>query len=176
MQEQPDFAPRTDIDTLWTKHTKALLSDMATQFKISGQPAIVNDQPFVNSPSGCYDAIVNALSVVGVSAPDILTWERDLYRIAQWDSLYFDNRFKLIPGDTIRAIFADEHRWWNYFYEQVGTSFWTFSAPIFFNDYQYALVNIRESCGGLCDFSGWYMVVRENGRWRAENEFCISIS
>lgn len=50
------------------------------------------------------------------------------------------------------------------------------SVPIFFNDYQHALVYAGESSSGLSGFGAWFVLKREDGEWVTVSEHCFWIS
>ncbi|MBK1439658.1 hypothetical protein JHJ32_06650 [Parapedobacter sp. ISTM3] len=171
--------PVTDeakVDSLLAFHSRTLFEDLAEDFSLDYRPMPVSAKPYSQAPEGCYDAILESLDKLGIKELDTLSWAIEMKRRTEWDSLFFGDKFKLVPDDTIRSIFADDSRWWGYFNEHIGPGFLRFSLPIFFNDYHYALVYASENCGGLCGYGAWMIMRREEKHWVKVDEHCFWIS
>jgi len=96
--------------------------------------------------------------------------------IKQWRKDFFDD-VTIIPSDTIKLIFGkDPFDDWNYFYEHYGSSFNSFSAPIFFRDYTFCLFYSDNSCGMLCGTGNLSLFQRKNNEWKLVKTYCEWIS
>jgi hypothetical protein len=95
--------------------------------------------------------------------------------LEKWDTKLVE-KVKIISSDTVTAIFKDRNKWWTYFYNHYGSSFNSYSAPIFLRDYTLCLFYSDNSCGGLCGSGRITLFKKEQGIWRPIKSFCESIS
>jgi hypothetical protein len=73
---------------------------------------------------------------------------------------------RLIPKDTITAIFSRKHRdGWSYFYSHYGPGFHSIGCPLFLRDYSWCLCYISHHCGWLCGDGQLALYKKEGGRW-----------
>ncbi|MDX1937857.1 MAG: hypothetical protein SFU21_12115 [Flavihumibacter sp.] len=84
--------------------------------------------------------------------------------ISLWDQFNFPHSFT-ISQDTVTAIFKDINRGWNYFRNTYGSSFNSFTIPIFFRDNKLCAFYYDNSCGGLCGEGVFAIYRQENKHW-----------
>jgi len=165
-------------DSVWVHETRGLMEALAQMTQPPNRrPIPVNTDPGdYPMPEICHELIFEALSGLGVADRDVQAWEAERKRIVQWDSRFFGDGFQLVPADTIQAILKERVVGWLRFYEEIGYGFMTFSPPVFFSDYQYALIYASENCGFLCGSGTWYVLKREDDQWIIVNRQCNWIS
>jgi hypothetical protein len=95
--------------------------------------------------------------------------------IKKWDKKLV-SKLKIVRSDTITTIFKDKNKGWNYFYKHYGRRFYTFSEPIFFNDFNFCLFESGYSCGGLCGSGQISLYKKEEGQWKFLKSFCEWVS
>jgi hypothetical protein len=83
---------------------------------------------------------------------------------AFWDSIDIPNSLA-IPSDTITAIFKDRERSWKYFREKYGSSFNTFTMPVFFRKKQLCAFYYEHECGDRCSSGVLAIYRKEKGHW-----------
>lgn len=83
---------------------------------------------------------------------------------AFWDSIDIPNSLA-IPADTITAIFKDRERGWKYFREKYGSSFNTFTIPVFFRKEQLCAFYYEDECGNRCSNGVLAIYRKEKGHW-----------
>jgi hypothetical protein len=73
---------------------------------------------------------------------------------------------RLIPKDTITAIFSRKHRdGWSYFYGHYGLGYHRFGCPLFLRNYTRCLFYSGHHCGWLCGDGQLALYKKEGGRW-----------
>jgi len=73
---------------------------------------------------------------------------------------------RLIPDDTITAIFSTKHRdGWSYFYRHYGPGYHSFGCPLFLRNYTWCLFYSGHHCGWLCGDGQLALYKKEGGRW-----------
>jgi hypothetical protein len=73
---------------------------------------------------------------------------------------------RLIPKDTITAIFSQKHQdGWSYFYGHYGPGFHSIGCPLFLRDYTWCLCYVSYHCGWLCADGQLALYKKEGGRW-----------
>ena len=81
-----------------------------------------------------------------------------------WNGISIPNSLTILQ-DTIKAIFKDRKRGWNYFYSNYGRSFNSFTIPIFFRNNQLCAFYYDNICGGLCGEGVFALYRREKDHW-----------
>lgn len=82
-----------------------------------------------------------------------------------WTDGLLDNS-KMIPQDTIDAIFKDRTKRWEYFYNKYGGGgFYSFSRPIFIRNNSICFFYREYSCGDLCASGELALYVNKKGKW-----------
>ncbi len=81
-----------------------------------------------------------------------------------WNNIQISNA-KSISRDAIDDIFKDRNKGWQYFYKNYGSSFSSFSLPIFFRKKNLCAFYYDNSCGGLCGGGGFDIFKKVNGKW-----------
>ncbi len=82
---------------------------------------------------------------------------------------------RIMSSDTIRSIFNDRSKGWNYFYKNIGWSINRFSLPIFFNK-KYCLFYSGNTCGGLCGEGSWKLYRKDGEFWFVIKSYCNWVS
>jgi hypothetical protein len=73
---------------------------------------------------------------------------------------------RLIPKDTITAIFSRKHRdGWSYFYGHYGLGYHSLGCPLFLRNYTWCLFYSGHHCGWLCGDGQLALYKKEGGRW-----------
>ena len=108
-----------------------------------------------------------------VSDTLILTKEEKLYILSElkkqsdtnlWNQLQIPNS-KLIPLDTLTAIFKDITKGWNYFSKVYGKNLYNCSIPIFFRNNQYCIFYNHTTCGIKCGEEKFAIYKRKKSTW-----------
>jgi len=87
--------------------------------------------------------------------PVFRTWTQDMVEGA-----------RLIPKDTITAIFSTKHRdGWTYFNLHYGRGYHSFGCPLFLRNYTLCLFYSGHHCGWLCGDGQLALYKKEGGRW-----------
>jgi hypothetical protein len=81
-----------------------------------------------------------------------------------WNEMDIPNSLT-IPQDSITAIFKDRKRSWDYFHKIYGSSFNSFTIPVFFRNNQLCAFYYEYSCGGLCGEGVFAIYRREKNQW-----------
>lgn len=142
----------------------------------SKKPYLLDSKPFAFEYLECIDAIkydtlhFTRSEIIEIEkqakTPKIKNWTKDLLKQAT-----------LVNHDTIKNIFADfKNKHWRYFRKNYGSSFNTYSAPIFLRNYTYCLFYFSNSCGGLCGGGSMVLYKKENGEWKSVDKYCMWIS
>jgi hypothetical protein len=73
---------------------------------------------------------------------------------------------RLIPKDTITAIFSRKHQdGWSYFYSHYGRGFHSIGCPFFLRGYTWCLCYVSYHCGWLCADGQLALYKKEGGHW-----------
>ncbi|ANI88083.1 hypothetical protein A9P82_01385 [Arachidicoccus ginsenosidimutans] len=86
--------------------------------------------------------------------------------ITKWTKTLLPDVSTIISRGSISNIFQDNTKGWNYFYKQYGYGYYSFSAPVFFNNYSSCLVYITHHCGWLCGDGGLYLYGKKKDKWQ----------
>lgn len=97
--------------------------------------------------------------------PSLTKWSKDLF-----------TTIKIISKDSIDLIFKDNSKWWPYFHKNIGSSFNSFSIPIFLRNYTYCLFYSDNHCGGECGDGKLTLYKMENNKWVEIQSYCNWIS
>ena len=136
---------------------------------------ILSDKPFSFE---YFDCIKELLSDTTIYTKDeiLLIKSKANPSLTRWTKEFFIN-IKIISSDTIASIFKDNSKWWDYFHKHVGTSFNTFSVPIFFRNDTYCLFYSDHHCGGLCGGGRLTLYKKENNKkWTEIRFYCLWVS
>jgi hypothetical protein len=96
-------------------------------------------------------------------------------KIKFWSSPMF-SKVKMMDSKTIDSVFNDRSKGWKYFHENIGQSFNSFSAPIFFRNYSYCIFYFDNSCDNLCGGGQLILYKKQNGKWKNIQSYCNWVS
>ena len=137
---------------------------------------LVDSKPFEFENYNCIDQIKN--DTITFSKGEIIELEKQIKapRIKKWSNSLLKHG-KLVEHDTIKNIFSDfKTKHWPYFRKNYGTSFNTYSNPIFLRNYTLCLFYSSNSCGGLCGEGYIKLYKKTNGKWEPAKTYCYWIS
>lgn len=95
--------------------------------------------------------------------------------IHYWTNQLFP-KIKIVNSGMIRKIFENKSQSWEYFFQHVGHRINYFSAPIFFNNYNYCLFYSEYHCGFLCAYGSLILHKKEGSNWTEVKSYCTWIS
>lgn len=142
----------------------------------------LNDSSFIleNEPSSFdnFDCLKEAINDTTLfSKHEISTIEQQSKHplIKFWTNSLIPN-IKIVNTDTVRNIFKDNTKGWEYFYKHIGPSVNGFSAPIFLKHFNYCLFYSDYNCGELCGEGHLAVYKKEKDKWIALKSYCNWIS
>lgn len=136
---------------------------------------LLADKPDMNEINGCTKMLFRDTALFTPEVQETILSQISAPLLTKWDTTLLQN-VRIISSDTIQAIFKDRKKWWSYFYKQYGSGFNTYSAPIFFRDYNFCLFYSGHSCGGLCGGGHVILYKKEGGTWKQYRYYCDWIS
>ena len=101
--------------------------------------------------------------------------EKKYPSVAKWDPSFFP-AIKIMNSDTLTSIFKRGAGGWTYYYNYYGSSFHSFSMPIFLRNDNYCIFYDDYDCGLLCGKGQLVLYKLIDGQWVELKRFCDWIS
>jgi hypothetical protein len=143
--------------------------------KIKDTAFILSDKPATDD--GCIK-VVAADSFFSSEESKWIT-QKEYPQVAQWTSSMFPGKHLFNP-DPVYELFAKKGDGWAFFYKNIGhgigSSFYSFSMPVFLRDYTYCIFYYDVKCGWLCGDGHMTLYKKEDGKWIRVKHYCQWIS
>ena len=136
---------------------------------------ILDEKPFEYEYFDCVEQLISDSITFNDSERKYIESEIQKNKLQKWSNELVKNA-KIISNDTIKKIFSERSKGWNYFKKNIGEDFSTYSAPIFLRDNKYCLFYFSKSCGSLCGRGMLMFYKFENGKWKSVKSYCTWIS
>ena len=136
---------------------------------------ILDEKPFQYEYFDCVQELKNDTITFNDKEIKYIESEIKKNKLQKWKNDLVINA-TIISNDTIKKIFNDKSKGWNYFRKNIGQDFTTYSAPIFLRDNKYCVFYYSKSCGSLCGRGMLVLYKFENEKWKAVKSYCTWIS
>jgi len=142
--------------------------------KLSDTNFILSDKPSTFEYFNCLDQVIVDSGFLTKNELAIIKGRK--YPVVQkWTKRFFKN-IKIVSSDSIAANFKNLATGWESFNRKFGSSFNTFSSPIFFRNDNYCLFYSDHCCGELCGEGRLSLYKKEKGKWIMEKVYCYWLS
>ena len=119
------------------------------QQELKDSSFILEDEPSSLDYFDCLKEVLQDTIIFSKNEISLIKYQSKHPQIKLWTNSLIQN-IKIVNADTIRNIFKDNSKGWEYFYKHIGHSVSGFSSPIFLKHFSYCLFYSDNSCGGLC--------------------------
>ena len=135
---------------------------------------ILEDKPFSFDYFDCLNEVLTDTATYSKQEIQNLKAKK-FYKVKRWEKQNFPN-LKFVSADTVKSIFEDNGKGWDYFYKHIGREFHTISYPIFLRNFTYCLFYNDNSCGWLCGTGRLTLYKYEKDKWTEVKSYCNWIS
>lgn len=136
---------------------------------------ILEDEPSTLDYYDCLQSIFSDTVTFSKTEINIIKKESKKPILKTWTNSLIPN-IKIVSADTIRAVFKDNSKGWEYFYKHIGRSISGFSPPIFLRHFSYCVFYSENNCGRLCGEGYLTLYKKEKDKWIAIKSYCRWVS
>ncbi len=159
---------------VYTHETRAFINSIRkTQFP--SDTILLVDRPNMKEVENCLNLLFQDSSLFTPTEQELIRIQIGNPALKKWNADLVDHA-DFISRDTLNAIFKDGNRSWTYFHKRYGSSFHSFSAPIFLRNNTLCLFYSDYACGGLCGAGHTILYKKEEESWIVFKSFCYWIS
>lgn len=151
----------------------AFLNDIMPK-QLQDSNFILEDKPFGFEEIPCLKEALEDTALLSKEEAQIIQSKR-FYPIRKWEKKHFP-KIKIVSTDTIKSIFNDKNKGWDYIHKNIGRALHNFSYPIFFRDFTYCFFYDCYGCGMLCVEGSLKLYRFENGKWIAVKSYYSLVS
>jgi len=145
------------------------------QQQLKDSSFILEDEPSSLDYFDCLQDVIHDTITYSENEIRLIKQQSKHPHIKVWTNSLIPN-IKIASADTIRNIFKDDTKGWQYFYTHIGRGVSGFSSPIFLRHFNYCLFYSDNSCGGLCGEGHLTLYKKEKDKWVEIKSYCNWVS
>lgn len=108
--------------------------------------------------------VIDSLILTSLEKKIIISGIENQTDTSLWNEKYIPNS-SIIVMDTLEAIFKDLIGGWNYFHSNYGSSYHSFTIPVFLRNNQLCAFYYEIHCGMFCGEGRFAIYRREKNNW-----------